>query len=690
MGFVDIYWNKKSLAANNNLHPICKRCMKESVVRKAIVNDKTKKIIFDVGEFAIKCKGIPIDYTKILPRDRWISLTDEEQDMFLQVYDPIYWAWKHFGWCARVSNTNPKVSYQSLMLRCTSNRKIFRCGRRLGKSETMALGMLHYSFTREGRSEGKAETGYDRAGRVTVFTPMKSQSEELFERMQQLLEKADLNASIANFIKNPLMIKTTMGGMIKAFTAGSGKSKTTGGVSGRGTSGNLLVFDELDYIDEMSVHAMRPIVSEHPDVEIWASSTPAGRRDGSFWDWCHSPYFKEFHFPSSLNPTWTAELEAEIKQDTPERMYEQEYMAEFGVAETGVFAPHAVEAALKAYHYEECTLEPGEVYMIGVDWNENTPTQIVVVGGTPDQGFRVVDCTEVQLLSEEDIKFGRGQQTKSCLEIARINRKWRPYAIYVDAGFGTMQIELLHQMGQIANSKLSSGSYTEPRAELISDSRLFHIVHGINSAARMETVDPWTKETKTTQTKQYLVKNAVKRFEEGQISFSSDDNVLKNQLLNYIIDRETPNGITVYGSRSKRIGDHKLDALMLALLAFFKEMTSFGKQQFFSDIAVINKHLGETHVTNTDESPAGLYSDRVGVIDPGDPDNRFKPKQDSTRDFSRGSLGQSEGIARQGTHSDDIMSDIRSNNTVLRDGQLVGPQFAVLKKRDMTVNRGSF
>lgn len=686
MSFIDIYWNKKKLAACNNLHPVCKACMKERVVKNRITDAKTGKVIFEAGEFAIRCKGIPIDYSKILPEHIWLQLSSEQQENFMEIYDPVYWAYKHFGWFPRVSKTNPKVYYQSLMLRCTANRKIFRCGRRLGKSETMAIGMMHYAFTREGRVDEQAETGYDRAGRVTVFTPMKAQSEELFDRMQQLLDKSDLAPSIASFVKNPLRIRTTVGGILKAYTAGSGKTKTTSGVSGRGSSANLLVFDELDYIDEMSVHAMRPIVSENPEVEIWASSTPAGRREGSFWDWCHSPYFKEFHFPSYLSPSWSAELEAEIRQDTPERIYEQEYEAEFGTAESGVFAPHAVEAAIRDYQYVNCTPEPGEVFMIGVDWNENTPTQIIVVGGRPDYGFRVVDYSEVQLLTEEDIQAGRGQQTKSCLEIVRMNRKWRPYAIYVDAGYGTTQIELLHQIGQNAGMRLKSNA-EENRGDLMADRRLFTNVHSINFSSKMEVIDPFTKETTSTQTKQYMVKNAVKRFEEGQVIFSVADNVLKAQLLNYIIERETPNGITVYASRSKKVGDHKLDALMLALLAFFKEMTSFGRQIMHNDVAYVNKTIGFSSISSNDSVNTGHTVDNFngnqnGIIDKGDPDNRFIYQEKSKDNFSRGHLGATIGIAaRQGTYNDDIMNEIRANNMLLATGQLTGPQYTSFKNR---------
>jgi hypothetical protein len=68
--------------------------------------------------------------------------------------------------------------------------------------------------------------------------------------------------------------------------------------------------------------------------------------------------------------------------------------------------------------------------------------------------------------------------------------------------------------------------------------------------------------------KHYLVENAVRIFEEGLFFFPYSDLVLAKQLMNYIVlRRHASTNKPVYGVENERVGDHRLDAMMLSLAA---------------------------------------------------------------------------------------------------------------------------
>ena len=85
-----------------------------------------------------------------------MGLTAEQQFQYHIASDPVLWA-RH------VLGAQPRA-YQILIMRHPRTRKVLRAGRRLGKTFTMAVSMLHYAYTHV-------------YGRVLVIAPMKSHVE---------------------------------------------------------------------------------------------------------------------------------------------------------------------------------------------------------------------------------------------------------------------------------------------------------------------------------------------------------------------------------------------------------------------------------------------------------------------------------------------------------------------------------
>ena len=95
------------------------------------------------------------------------------------------------------------------MLRDPALRKVLRAGRRLGKTFTMAIYLLHYSYTHKD-------------GRCLVVAPMKSHVELIYQEMVRLATKNDIVLnSIARKVTSPqFMIQFTNGSTIRFFTSG--------------------------------------------------------------------------------------------------------------------------------------------------------------------------------------------------------------------------------------------------------------------------------------------------------------------------------------------------------------------------------------------------------------------------------------------------------------------------------------
>lgn len=238
--------------------------------------------------------------------------------------------------------------------------------------------------------------------------------------------------------------------------------------------------------------------------------------------------------------------------------------AEFGEQEEGAFQNIYVEAAKSDYRYGAIARELNWTYMLGVDWNDvKIGTNIAVVGFNPlENGFYLLDR---HIVSREG-----WTQLSACQKIAELNRVWRPDFIYIDEGYGSTQLEVLKKFGLDSILDPTKGP-NHP------DAKLKDIVKSYNFGGNVEIRDLVTGQWVKKPAKPFLVENTVRRFESGTIRFSQYDEILAKQLLNYVIDHVTQTNMPVYRSADEKIGDHALDALMLALVGFTLEKTSFGK-----------------------------------------------------------------------------------------------------------------
>jgi len=393
------------------------------------------------------------------------------------------WALVEFGWKARW--------YQEEVLSCSSQFKVLRIGRRAGKTAALAIASLHAAATRP-------------KVKCLIITPFQEHTELVFGMIDALLEESTtMKSMIKRYVRSPShTMEFTNGSTIKSLTAGVKTGSKASKV--RGQDADFLAIDECDLLSKDDIESVMAIMASHPRVQLWISGTPTGKRE-YFFKWSSDPShnFKTFHFPSSVAPTWTPEIEKWFRNTYSISGYTAEFDADFPVLKEGVFPPKLVDRATQDYDMQTLHKRSGWIYIIGVDWNEtDTGAQIAVVGFNPgDQKFWLVRKVVV---SREEFT-----QLKAVDKIIELNTTWNPTFIYVDYGFGhcvgpdtliqtedgTYQIQDLHIGTRVLTA---AGDYKEVLGKVTSPAKLSYKVRPIKC---LETVVSYCHPFLTLRTK---------------------------------------------------------------------------------------------------------------------------------------------------------------------------------------------
>lgn len=563
----------------NQCDQVCFGCIKKY---------KTKHQLAKGQSFDVTCKGIPKDF---IPLEVLASLQSTEHAAAISMMDPVAWAAETLDWhCFDPTgevwkrknpdeyidwmNNNPGKSilghsryhrpYQGEMLRCSSKRKVSRIGRQSGKTDTLVINALFHMFTKPGVPE---KEGF----KIIIITPYQAQIEVIFNRIMQLLQGSPVTQnSLKRNVKAPIYtIELMNGSIIRGFTAGTKSGGNAGSV--RGQTGNMLIFDEADYLSGGDIDSALSIITNHPNATVWMSSTPSGKRE-KFYDICNSKTWKEFHYPSSVNPMYSKQQDDLFRESLTDIGYKHEVLAEFGEQEEGVFQNVYVQAARKDFKYGQFAYNPTWKYTVGVDWNDTkNGTTIAVLGLNPHQNKFV-------LVDRYIVSRDGWTQLSACDKIAEVNRLWKPMAIYLDAGYGSTQYEVLRKFGFDSMRDPAKGPTHQ-------DSKLPLVLKQYDFGSKVDTRDIFTGQPMSKEAKPFLIESTIRRFEAQDIEIPKEDTDLEAQLLGYVIDRVTPTGRPVYKASSPETGDHLLDAVMLSIMAFILEASPLGKARFENHIS---------------------------------------------------------------------------------------------------------
>ncbi len=511
---------------NKDINKMCDLCIKEQVKK--------------YGTRTIKCSGL-LSADEMVPAQYSHMFSQEERDLMEEAINPYYWAAKNID----IDNDNPSTKifiprwYQEQYTRCSAPRKTIRAGRRAGKTEGIVIALLHKLLTNEKYN-------------VLVVTPYDSQAEEIYSKAKRILNNltTPYDELVESARESPnYQIKFKNGSKLKAFTAGN-----SGAAQVRGQPANLIYIDETDLLGQKDFNSILAILLDKADTEFWVSSTPDGEKQ--MYRLSQDKSYKEFHFPSFVLPHYTDDLDNDMRGQSDEMGYVQEVMAEFGASRAGVFQKYYVDKCSNIEFSETpegiLTNRGNFIVTMGCDWNhEGIGTRIVALAY--DKTEQLFFIAEKATVSKEG-----WTQTAAMEKIIELNRKYRFDKIYVDRGFGYTQIETLKSFAMSQFGKLAVGHPDLFLAEIV----------GVDFGSKIEVKDPYTGTDIKKDMKPYMVETLNRIIEKLAIKFDKLlDKPILDQLKGYQ-EKRSISGRPTYSASSAVIGDHDLDALMLASLAY--------------------------------------------------------------------------------------------------------------------------
>jgi len=453
-----------------------------------------------------------------------------------------------------------------------------------GKTFVMALKLLYFAFNRK-TSKGNNTDGEPiiSGPEIMIVTPFQTQLITIFNEMEALLKRNPDLASMINktsgaslYTKTPTFrMQFTNGTKINGFVSGVGnKNDGSGGGTMRGSSASIIYLDEMDLITEETIEkVIKPILLSDTkgEVILIATSTPIGKQS-FFYKWCkQSPDWKEDHLPSTVLPQWQ-KIKKSILSDTTKEGLMTEYMAEFIDTNYGVFKPIYVHRARKSFTYEDISnpiwwrdsvgisaTSQEIIKCIGIDWNETAGTEFVVLAYIPSRDiYLLLDAINVPP------EGNRAEKWKKSL--MALNVRWKPDYIYADHGYGHTMIEDIQVLATSLASKKTKNLFETETAKL--KDKLKSIDFGSN----LELRNPADNIVFKKAAKAFLVEQTRRIIEDngskgaGAFWIPENEDVLVKQLLNYVVLKTHKiNGNPIYGPENSTIGDHRLDALMLAV-----------------------------------------------------------------------------------------------------------------------------
>lgn len=554
-------------------HPICLKC------------HETYKAKHPGKPFAISCRGIYSDrdfsayekaYRKAYPDEEY---TEDMRDADREILDTVFWARRNIVVKDNVGDLVPFEArwYQEETLLCTSRHKVDRWGRGLGKTICGVIEELHKAITRKGLD-------------ILIVCPADAQSEKWYTEIDfQIHHSPTLRGLLKNQKQQPFKFFRLMNNStISIFTAGSASGR--GANSLRGQDPWRVRLDEQDYLNENDYKAIDPLIVRHEPVsEFHGSSTPTGDR-GKFWQMCTQMLnYREFYFPITVHPNWGEEMELMYRQQAKtDDVYRHEYLAEFSDPSTGVFKSLHIDAAkaiytsptipgLKGYDCER--YQPNLRYCIGVDWNgKGTGTRIRVVSYDPETRIR-------RCVAKVTVDHPGYTVNDSIQALIDLNKKWHCEEIYVDAGFGFAQDELIRMAGTASKDRDTQKLKDIKTIDFGAQLKFNRLVSNRDPDKQTRYLpDPKDEELKR-MTKPFMVEGAVMAFEHRLVQFSDIDTILEEQLRSYRVKTYSAHGYANTYESDGGVGDHDLDAFMLALMAIEQKYGLFASKESYRRMA---------------------------------------------------------------------------------------------------------
>jgi len=425
--------------------------------------------------------------------------------------------------------------FQSEILRCTSRRKVLRLPRRAGKTVVMAILGLTFAMKHSN-------------AKILVAAPYVVQIEVIFKQMNEFIKKSELlmsgvtkgsNSKHKLYKSNPHLFTFVNGSEIVGLTTGAQEAANI-----RGQSADLIILDEVDYMNEGDIEAILPILATSPDTIFVAASTPAGKKS-YFYEWCHSDSYKHVHYVYQELEHYNPEQDQEFKETYPLERYQREILAEFTLQESGVYRPDFIERALRDYKFDDLQMVSEGIYTFGVDWNESAGVHIVVSKLDKLDGRIVVSNIVV-------VPPSKLTQIVAVEKILEMDSIYNPRKIMLDAGYGNTQYQMMLQTAHHQPERR-----LEQRMEMLPFQSTIELYDPVSGGITVQPVKP------------VMVDISVRYLEEDKIILPASEDYpskLIGQMRNYVIEGYGAKGVPNYTKGNV----HTLEAWQLSVLGMWK------------------------------------------------------------------------------------------------------------------------
>lgn len=500
--------------------------------------------------FPPQCQGHVLDTVRLLERKDFD--TDEEYEATQILFDPVAWAKQEFDWDPRW--------YQENVLSCSAKMKILRGGRRSGKSRVELVLVLYEMMTQSRK-------------KILLLCPNERLIGEFFDVITQdfIGKSTNLKNSIARYTRNPHLIQLKNGSQLLGISISP--NDPMAGDKARGFDANMFVIDEAEMFKDSDMESIMALMASNRETKVMISSTPKGWRK-HFYRTCTNKDlgFKEFWWISAESPEWTPETEKTYRIQYSKAGYTQEFEADFGELEEGVFKKKFLEASIEDYNMDNIQPQPGRKYILGVDWNKSAGNHMIILDN---------DNNKLKVVKKIVIPESEYMQTKSVQHICELHMKWKFKHIFLDKGFGVTQYEMLQKWGM-----------QNPASGMIAALNAYSMNQSV------EILDPTTGQPVKLQAKAFLVSQTAKLLEDGNLilpksedygAVSGDSAGLKDvglveQMRNYKVE-----AYSIYNQpRYSQGADHTLTAFMLACGGFILKEGGLTRVEYSSKIVGVS------------------------------------------------------------------------------------------------------
>lgn len=300
---------------------------------------------------------------------------------------------------------------QESVLKAKTRFRVVACGRRFGKTTAGQIAILETAA---------------RGGRCWWLSPTYGMASQVWRDLKRVGRELGQDAVIH---EQERRIDFYGGGWLAIHSAHSPDRL-------RGAGLDLAVLDEAAFMTpDVWPEVVRPMLTERRGGALFLSS-PNGRN--WFWEVFRlgleptEPDWQSFHFTSYDNPLIAPEELEAIHRQTPERIWQQEYLAQFASDGGSVFR-NVREAATAPADAQPLA---GRRYSAGLDWGrEHDYTALVVIDAEARQ------MVALDRFNQVNWSLQRGR-LKAMIE------RWRPAVVWAESNsIGLVNIEALQAEG---------------------------------------------------------------------------------------------------------------------------------------------------------------------------------------------------------------------------------------------------